>query len=467
MPIDGGPLLQPSIQVPDRGLNRSSSVSPTPSMTQRSGVCAFLKTGSNWLYAGIFFSMAASVVVLGVLLVHSPPGPKTKIPEFQATVQTKLGSVTGTILQDGTRQFLGIPYADVGTRPPYKCAGRVEPTRVGDEFVCPNGEAPHGKRFSPARTVYPWCTPCDRERHPAGCQTNIRCVGPPVKGGGTIDATRPAPPCMQACIASMPHCNATGVANHSVIGVEDCLTLNIYTPSKRASDALKGYPVMVWIHGGGFMHGSADMYNGSTLAVGDPNSQVIVVSINYRLGYFGFYQDEALKGGPEADRSWPALGGMNGVHDQIVALRWVKEHIHEFGGDHERVTIFGSEAGGQSVCTLLISPWSRDLFRCDADVSAFLRGSFCMGVARVSRFPVTTVRWKRLGQSCDRRVRPMHRCWRAHAHEGLQLQLHQADPDGITDLCPSHCGRTPLGAATAVLASQCHRSGAGARPRDG
>ena len=58
----------------------------------------------------------------------------------------------------------------------------------------------------------------------------------------------------------------------------------------------------------------------------------------------------------------PALGGMNGVHDQIVALRWVKEHIGEFGGDHERVTLFGSEAGGQSICSLLISPWARDLF---------------------------------------------------------------------------------------------------------
>ncbi|XP_070551031.1 putative inactive carboxylesterase 4 [Ptychodera flava] len=108
---------------------------------------------------------------------------------------------------------------------------------------------------------------------------------------------------------------------------------------------------MVWIHGGGFSIGSATqdgLYDATALAaIGD----VIVVSINYRLGMFGFFAT--------GDEHAP---GNYGLHDQVTALKWVKENIAAFGGDPDRVTIFGESAGGCSVDMLLLSPLSDGLF---------------------------------------------------------------------------------------------------------
>ncbi|KAM3609549.1 uncharacterized protein V6R79_016730 [Siganus canaliculatus] len=113
---------------------------------------------------------------------------------------------------------------------------------------------------------------------------------------------------------------------------EDCLYLNIYTPSNRA-DNVK-LPVMVWIYGGGFFMGSASTYDGSALAA---YQDVVVVLIQYRLGVLGF-----LSTGDEH------LPGNFGLLDQIQALRWTQEHIHNFGGDPGLVTIFGESAGGMA-----------------------------------------------------------------------------------------------------------------------
>ncbi len=125
---------------------------------------------------------------------------------------------------------------------------------------------------------------------------------------------------------------------------EDCLYLNVSTPGP--GDPVR--PVMVWIHGGGFTAGSSDVvwYDGSTLArTGD----VVVVTINYRLGALGFLHLDHLD---------PAFAGSgaNGLRDQIAALAWVRDNIAGFGGDPGRVTIFGESAGGMSVGTLLGSP---------------------------------------------------------------------------------------------------------------
>jgi para-nitrobenzyl esterase len=127
---------------------------------------------------------------------------------------------------------------------------------------------------------------------------------------------------------------------------EDCLYLNIWAPEK--ADKL---PVLVWIHGGGYYGGTGSQpgYDGANLA----RRGAIVVTINYRLGIFGFFAHPELK-----DDS-----GNQGLRDQIAALRWVKENIAAFGGDADRVTIFGESAGAISVGILMASPMAKGLFQ--------------------------------------------------------------------------------------------------------
>ena len=131
---------------------------------------------------------------------------------------------------------------------------------------------------------------------------------------------------------------------------EDCLYLNVYAPSSGGS----GLPVMVWIHGGAFKTGTGDTYNGSTLV----QSGVIVVTLNYRLGYLGFLATPGLDG-----ESPGGASGDYGLMDQQAALRWVKANARSFGGDPDRVTVFGQSAGGQSVLDQLVSPTAANLFQ--------------------------------------------------------------------------------------------------------
>ncbi len=133
---------------------------------------------------------------------------------------------------------------------------------------------------------------------------------------------------------------------------EDCLTLNIWTPVERGEAAL---PVMVWIHGGGFVNGSATaaLYDGANLA----RDGVVVVGVNYRLGRLGFFAHPLLT----ADQP-DELKGNYALMDQIAALEWVRRNIAAFGGDPGDVTIFGESAGGMSVNRLMVSPLARGLF---------------------------------------------------------------------------------------------------------
>ncbi|TXS91985.1 carboxylesterase family protein [Parahaliea maris] len=133
---------------------------------------------------------------------------------------------------------------------------------------------------------------------------------------------------------------------------EDCLYLNIYRPETAASDL----PVMVWIPGGGLVSGSGarPVNHGGNLA----REGVIVVSINYRLGSFGFFAHPELSArNPDGGRLYNY-----GLMDQIAALQWVRDNISAFGGDPGRVTVFGESAGGASVYALLASPLARGLF---------------------------------------------------------------------------------------------------------
>ncbi len=204
------------------------------------------------------------------------------------TITTKLGKITGR--DDGdVRSFLGIRYA--------------EP---------PTGS----RRFLPPVAVRPW--------------------------QGSYDATEFPNRPMQPQVA--------GTLGQKVAGKldEDCLFLNVVTPSVRGNPR----PVMLWIHGGGYAAGSANEYDGTVLA---KQGDVVVVTINYRLGPFGFLNLASL--GEEF-----AGSASNGLRDQILSLEWVRDNIADYGGDPENVTIFGESAGGGAILGLLAAPTADGLY---------------------------------------------------------------------------------------------------------
>ncbi|XP_070195105.1 cholinesterase-like isoform X2 [Littorina saxatilis] len=132
---------------------------------------------------------------------------------------------------------------------------------------------------------------------------------------------------------------------HSILPVsEDCLNLNVYAPNPPSNTLL---PVMFWIYGGAYTTGTAAFYNGTELA----SKGVVVVTTNYRLGALGFLSTQ--------DSVCP---GNNGLLDQILALKWVKDNIASFHGDPNDVTIFGESAGSGSVALLRLSPLAQGLF---------------------------------------------------------------------------------------------------------
>ncbi len=204
---------------------------------------------------------------------------------------TLQGKVEGTE-HDGVLRFAGIPFAT----PP-----------VGD------------LRFRPPRPADRW--------------EGVR----PATGFGHTSLQSPSP--VEALFGSHPEPAS-----------EDCLYVNVWTPA--LDDARR--PVMVWIHGGGFMMGSGSsvMYNGASFA---RRGDVVFVSLNYRLAELGFSQLAHL------DESYAGSGNC-GILDQVAALEWVRDNIAAFGGDPGNVTIFGESAGGMSVATLMGTPAAAGLF---------------------------------------------------------------------------------------------------------
>jgi para-nitrobenzyl esterase len=134
---------------------------------------------------------------------------------------------------------------------------------------------------------------------------------------------------------------------------EDCLYLNVWAPAHHSPEKL---PVMVWVHGGGYTFGadSQPLYEATNLS----RRGVIVVGMNYRLGALGFLAHPALNAESEK-----GVSGNYGLLDQIEALRWVQKNIAAFGGDPQRVTVFGESAGGNSVYSLLLTPLAKGLFQ--------------------------------------------------------------------------------------------------------
>lgn len=202
-------------------------------------------------------------------------------------------------------------------------SGRIEGVRENELYVfrgIPYAAPPVGpRRWRPPQPVTPW--------------TGIR----ETKEFGSV---APQPPGLAPSLKEEPETQS-----------EDCLFLNVYSPGLDGERR----PVMVWVHGGAFSigSGSAAMYrNGSIAAHGN----VVLVTINYRLGVLGFINLNELTGGAN-----PSTGN-EGLLDQIAALQWVRRNIVSFGGDPENVTLFGESAGAMSIGCLLTIPQARGLF---------------------------------------------------------------------------------------------------------
>ena len=241
------------------------------------------------------------LVMLVALLAACGSGDGAAAPESMAdglgpAVDTGLGTLEGERVagDDGVFVFRGIPYAE----PP-----------VGD------------RRWQPPAVPAAW--------------------------HGTRDATTFGPACWQR-LTPPTSIYTRGNLDRS----EDCLHLNIWTVAAAADEAR---PVMVWFHGGGHTGGwgGAQIFDGANLA----KKGVVLVTINYRLGPFGFLAHPALTA-----ESAHGASGNQGLLDKVAALEWVRDHIANFGGDPGNVTIFGQSAGSWSVCYLQASPLARELF---------------------------------------------------------------------------------------------------------
>ena len=171
---------------------------------------------------------------------------------------------------------------------------------------------------------------------------------PPACWGNVRDASTAGPVCMQF-----------DSQHQNIVGDEDCLTLNLWTPA--TATASSHLPVLFFIHGGGHQIGdqselasSVLLYNGRPLV---ESQNVVLVTANYRLGPLGYLANAQLAAADPHGST-----GNYGTLDQIAALKWVQDNIQPFGGDASRVMVFGESAGGEAVCTLLASPLAAGLF---------------------------------------------------------------------------------------------------------
>jgi para-nitrobenzyl esterase len=183
-----------------------------------------------------------------------------------------------------------------------------------------------------------------------------RAPQPPEPWKGTLEALSLGATCVQF---AGPR-TADGTPEGEPMGSEDCLYLNAYAPLFEPEAVPRGekrLPVMLWIHGGGNSIGDARVYDAGRIALAH---QLIVVTVHYRLGVFGWFTHPSLRGeGATADDR----SGNYGTLDLVRALHWVRENISAFGGDPERVTVFGESAGGRNTLSMLLSPSARGLFQ--------------------------------------------------------------------------------------------------------
>jgi len=246
--------------------------------------------------------LRATAAAASLALVFAGGAPAFAAGAMDKPVRTQQGAVSGTAAEvPGVRVFKGIPFA----------------------------AAPVGAlRFREAQPPKPWTGVRD------GSKWGDTCIQPSGK-------TRP-----------IGVNQATDMPDSPAMS-EDCLNLNVWTPAKAAGAKL---PVMVWFYGGAYAEGGGSMpfANGSKLA----SKGVIVVSLNYRVGPFGFLSS------PELDAASPHhASGNQALSDSIAALKWVKANIAAFGGDPNNVTIFGQSAGACITAALTGSPVAKGLFQ--------------------------------------------------------------------------------------------------------
>jgi para-nitrobenzyl esterase len=180
-----------------------------------------------------------------------------------------------------------------------------------------------------------------------------RAPRPPAAWNGVREATRAAGVCPQ--IANVFNAGE-GLKPGTLLGTEDCLYLDVYAPPGARAGEGDPRPVMVWIHGGANVWGSAKQYDPSNLVA---NEDVIVVVVQYRLGPLGWFAHPAIRDSAETPEDAAASFALL---DLVAALKWVKANAGAFGGDASRVTIFGESAGGANVAGLLASPLAKGLF---------------------------------------------------------------------------------------------------------
>jgi para-nitrobenzyl esterase len=188
----------------------------------------------------------------------------------------------------------------------------------------------------------------------------------PPTGENRFKAPQPAAAWTETLVAAQPGnvCPQVSPSTRMFAGAEDCLFLNVFAPDPMPAEPL---PVMVWLHGGAYVFGSGsdESYNGSHLV---KRGNVVIVTLNYRLGALGYLAHEGLS---SSDASMAS--GNYGLLDQRAALQWVKANIAGFGGNADNVTIFGESAGGRSVCWHLVAPGSAGLFH-----RAIVESGYCM-----------------------------------------------------------------------------------------
>ncbi|KAJ7664715.1 alpha beta-hydrolase [Mycena rosella] len=198
----------------------------------------------------------------------------------------------------------------------------------------------------------------------------FRAPQPPATVPGVQDATTEPNECFQTSKGLSPtNPLETRQAPPGINSTEDCLFLNVYFPSDAAGTPVENLPVLVYIHGGGYLAGQASASNGEDI-INQSNRGLVVVIIQYRLGVFGFLPGEEVK----------KNGALNaGLLDQDFALRWTNTHIAKFGGDPSRVTIWGQSAGAGSVLQHVVANGGRtepQLFRAAMTSSTFLPAQY-------------------------------------------------------------------------------------------
>ncbi|MGJ3232788.1 MAG: carboxylesterase/lipase family protein [Oceanicaulis sp.] len=326
------------------------------------------------------FAVAAACFALGLSACGEEPGAPDPVADPALSRMVTGGEIVGYgDAEAGANVWLGVPFA----------------------------AAPHGaNRWRAPQPVEPW--------------------------RGARETIRHAAPCPQ--ITNALNAEATGTEPGQLAGSEDCLYLDVYAPAGEG----EGRPVMVWIHGGANVWGSANQYDGAQLAA---DRDVVVVVVQYRLGPLGFFAHPALEEGEnlvEAGDSAPNRSGAANfaLLDQIAALDWVRENAAAFGGDAGNVTIFGESAGGHNVAGLLASPLAEGLFH-RAIIQSGITDTVSLADARDGSDTAAIPAARRFTgveapSEADLRAAPVQAVYDAYAGDEGLLDLPRMIADGVT-----------------------------------